>query len=289
MKDCPYKAQGLSDTEARKVTAGLRCSRAAGSFGKAATNASNAGANSVTAAVAVASSAGQFRVNAVGKKANTSTRLPAAAANAGAKVAAAAAVVAATATAVPAAKPGQPAQALQSAVVPPASTIAGGPTHQVTPRRTPRRSSNSSAGRGKEDFLFDSDLDDYFELNLNMPFGNLESVPAAPEQRPPSPPIVLDSQSSQQPTTVPAKADDPPDGVYTNLAGVNLNIAAGSIARLTTFYSPKNSDACKLNDELVNLCMDLFMREHQLRSSVRPRHHKVYVLNSFFMGKLLGW
>jgi hypothetical protein len=105
-----------------------------------------------------------------------------------------------------------------------------------------------------------------------------------------SPPIVIDdSQPGQCSTAQPQQPLQPADmvaGAYHMLYKVPIPVTQEHLSRLIGPYH--NSDARKLNDEIVNISLDSMLRQHINIYRVLHRP-KCFVFSSYFMGKLLKW
>jgi hypothetical protein len=78
-------------------------------------------------------------------------------------------------------------------------------------------------------------------------------------------------------------------GIGTNSSGGGLPVLCRDMDRLTKQYdnTGDNISAIKINDELVNIYMDLLMKQHYQRAT--PGQSRHFVCSSFFMSRLLSW
>ena len=112
--------------------------------------------------------------------------------------------------------------------------------------------------------------------------------PAAAESGPDHVDLV-DVQQSQSPD-VQQQTEEPAAGAtYTCISGAQLPFGAAEVQRLLRPYNPPGSADDYVNDEIVNISMDMFMRENHTACSHGAGASRCYVINSLFYTKLMSW
>lgn len=80
-----------------------------------------------------------------------------------------------------------------------------------------------------------------------------------------------------------------PAATYTCINGTELPFGPAEVQRLLRPYKAPGSADDYLNDEIVNICMDMFIRDNHKSCSHSAGTNRCYAISSLFYPKLMSW